>query len=85
MDLYYSEKEQVCFAILGYITKVIHITEATKKFAESQNIPLEDVCFQHIYNSSRYRNMIVIYANTSQHNDAFVLSGNWTMNKWLEA
>lgn len=91
-NLFYSESESILFLIVGYTdneNKVDDIVKMLKagakklaKFVPGEREKIETVF---VTKSSRYENMRVFYLKTENipKEEAILLPGSWTMNKWL--
>jgi len=96
-DLFYSHHEGILFYIGGYedttnVKTMISILQNNYNFFEKL-AKVKEIHTDVITKSSRYKNMRVYWAVTSERPiDAFVIGANdssdnlkkWTMRKWLE-
>jgi len=91
-DLFYAQKEKVAFWVAGYLDnssevhKIIQtLTKAVEVFLREVPVESTTVCTLFVTQSRRYQQTRVFYAKTeTAPAKAFVLTDDWTMQKWLE-
>lgn len=93
-DLFYSEKEKICFWIAGYTDNSCNVSEFIKMLEDNRLIfaraigkeRLDNISTDYIWESIRYKYMRYFYCRMDKCPDgAFVITeaNGWTMDKWI--